>query len=51
MDFHCLVLLFISLGEFKTLLSFFYSSFPAHLSQLQVVEINKHIYLLPSAPS
>lgn len=36
MDFHCLLLLFINLGEFETLLPFLCSPFPAHLSQPQV---------------
>ncbi|XP_061228731.1 beta-1 adrenergic receptor isoform X1 [Neopsephotus bourkii] len=37
MDFHCLLLLFINLGEFKTVLPFLCSPFPAHLSQPQVL--------------
>lgn len=50
MDFHCLVLLFTSLGEFKTLLPFYVLSLPT-CHNFEYLEISKHIDLLPSAPS
>lgn len=51
MDFHCLVLLFISLGEFKTLLPFYVLLSMPTCHDFKYLEISKHIDLLPSAPS
>lgn len=51
MDLHCLLLLFISLGEFKTLLPFcaLLSLLARH--NFKYLEPGKHIGLLPSMPS
>lgn len=51
MDFHCLVLLFISLGEFKTLLPFYVLLSLPTCHNFKYLQISKHIDLLPSAPS
>lgn len=51
MDFHCFVLLFIILGEFKTLLPFCVLLSLPTCHNFKYLEISKHIDLLPSAPS
>lgn len=51
MDFHCLVLLLISLGEYKTLLPFRVLLSLPTCHNFKYLEISKHISLLPSAPS